>query len=262
MLRMIRPFTCVCFLLACGSGLYLYQAKHRVQVIDRAIANAVHATDELREQSRVLRAEWTLENDPQRLQTLADQFLALKSVAPSQFTGMANLDGQLPTVPVAGRPTAEPPPDGSPSEAAGVPLAQAPGSQPPQPAGSVEAQVSEPPQPAPPSQPQVSEPTQPTGVASSEPASGLAASTQRPSEHKPVPAAAHTANAEQPPVRPPKVLARPVVAIVQPHPVVQPRPVQPMPAPSSGSALGMAHTATAPPPKPLPFGQLPGGPGG
>ena len=32
---MIRPITCVCFLLACGSGLYLYQSKHRVQLLDR-----------------------------------------------------------------------------------------------------------------------------------------------------------------------------------------------------------------------------------
>jgi hypothetical protein len=70
---MIRPFTCVCFLLACGSGLYLYQAKHRVQMIDREIEKTVHATEVLREQTRVLHAEWTLQNDPQRLQSLAHQ---------------------------------------------------------------------------------------------------------------------------------------------------------------------------------------------
>ena len=70
---MIRPFTCVCFLLACGSGLYLYQAKHRVQMIDREIEKIVRATSELREQTRVLHAEWTLQSDPQRLQALSDQ---------------------------------------------------------------------------------------------------------------------------------------------------------------------------------------------
>ena len=69
---MIRPFTCVCFLLACGSGLYLYQSKHRVQLLDRQIEKTVRATEELREQTRVLHAEWTLLNDPQRLQALAD----------------------------------------------------------------------------------------------------------------------------------------------------------------------------------------------
>jgi len=65
---MIRPFTCVCFLAACGSGLYLYQAKHRVLMIDREIEKTVHATGDLREQVRVLHAEWTLQSDPQRLQ--------------------------------------------------------------------------------------------------------------------------------------------------------------------------------------------------
>ena len=103
---MIRPITCICFLLACGSGLYLYQAKHRVQLLDRQIEDTVQATDKLREQSRVLHAEWTLLNDPQRLQALADQFLALKTVQPSQFASMADLDSRLPAVP----PTQPPPP--------------------------------------------------------------------------------------------------------------------------------------------------------
>ena len=92
---MIRPITCVCFLLACGSGLYLYQAKHRVQVLDRQIEQTVQATDTMREQTRVLHAEWTLLNDPERLQALAEQFLTLKTVAPSQFTSMADLDSRL-----------------------------------------------------------------------------------------------------------------------------------------------------------------------
>ena len=104
---MIRPFTCLCFLLACGSGLYLYQAKHRVQMLDRAIQTTVRATEELREQTRVLHAEWTLQNDPQRLQALADQFLTLKTVAPGQFTSMADLDSRLPAV----RPPEPPPPE-------------------------------------------------------------------------------------------------------------------------------------------------------
>jgi len=95
---MIRPFTCVCFLLACGSGLYLYQAKHRVQVLDREIEKTVRATDEMRDRVRILHAEWTLQNDPQRLQALADHFLSLKTVTPGQFTSMAELDGRLPAV--------------------------------------------------------------------------------------------------------------------------------------------------------------------
>ena len=38
---MIRPITLLCFVAACGSGLYLYQEKHRVQVLDHHIEQTV-----------------------------------------------------------------------------------------------------------------------------------------------------------------------------------------------------------------------------
>lgn len=93
---MIRPVTCIAFLLACGSGLYLYQTKHRVKVLDDQIAQVVKQTNTLREQTRMLSAEWTLLNDPERLRQLANQFLTLQTVSPSQFTSLANLDSRLP----------------------------------------------------------------------------------------------------------------------------------------------------------------------
>jgi hypothetical protein len=124
---MIRPVTCVCVLLACGSGLYLYQSKHRVQVLDREIEKTVHATDALREQTRMLHAEWTLMNDPQRLQALSEQFLNLKTVTPGQFTSMADVDNRLPAVRV---PDATP--AAAPTEPAEVPVAQAPEITPPE----------------------------------------------------------------------------------------------------------------------------------
>ena len=72
---MIRPFTCVCMLLAGASGLYLYQAKHRVQLLDRRIESTVRATQAAQERMGVLKAEWTLLNDPERLAQLASRFL-------------------------------------------------------------------------------------------------------------------------------------------------------------------------------------------
>ena len=72
---MIRPVTCVCVLLAGASGLYLYQSKHRVQLLDRQIESTVRATQAARERTGVLRAEWTLLNDPERLAQLAGRFL-------------------------------------------------------------------------------------------------------------------------------------------------------------------------------------------
>ena len=103
---MIRPLTVATFLLACGSGLYLYQSKHEVQVLDRTIERTVHETGALREQSRLLAAEWTMLNDPERLRQFSDTYLSLKTITPSQFTSLADLDNRLPA------PRAEAPPHG------------------------------------------------------------------------------------------------------------------------------------------------------
>ncbi len=125
---MIRPLTIVTFLMACGSGLYLYQSKHEVQVLDRTIEKSVHDTNALREQSRLLAAEWTMLNDPERLRQFSDTYLNLKSINPAQFTSLADLNSRLP---------APQSPDPAPSED-GVPVAAGPLPQPvPEPAGAV-----------------------------------------------------------------------------------------------------------------------------
>jgi hypothetical protein len=93
---MIRPLTIATCLLACGSGLYLYQEKHEVQLLDRTIERTVHDTAALREQSRLLAAEWTMLNDPERLRQFSDTYLHLKTITPTQFTSLADLDGRLP----------------------------------------------------------------------------------------------------------------------------------------------------------------------
>ena len=217
---MIRPITCICFLLACGSGLYLYQSKHRVQVLDRQIEQTVRATDVLREQTRVLHAEWTLLNDPQRLQALAEQFLSLKTVAPGQFTSMAELDNRLPAIRAPEPPPPEP-----------VAVAQVPEAVP----------ADEPQRPiAPPAVPPVAaaEPAKPPSVAVVPP--------PRVVERKPPPPRPQVAQ-----VAPPRAEIRPVAEV---RPVVAsepPRPVAAMP-PTTGSMLGMAHGMAAPPPRPMP----------
>lgn len=104
---MIRPLTIATCLLACGSGLYLYQSKHEVQLLDRTIERTVHDTNALREQSRLLAAEWTMLNDPERLRQFANTYLSLKTITPSQFTSLADLDNRLPP------PQAELPPRGT-----------------------------------------------------------------------------------------------------------------------------------------------------
>ncbi len=232
---MIRPVTLVCFLLACGSGLYLYSAKHRVQLVDHEIEKTVRATDELREQIRVLHAEWTLQNDPQRLQALADQFLSLKTLTPGQFTSLADLDNRLPAVP-APEPTA---PEATEPQPAPVAQAPQPEELPPAPAASRPAV------PAPPARPAAA-----VAVAAS-PVPPPPAEHKPPPPPRPVLAEApheHPATADVQQVHPTPVVARRVIVAEQPRPA-QPTARPPM----TGSALGMARSASAPPPpRPMP----------
>ena len=93
---MIRPLTIVSCMLAFGSGLYLYQSKHEVQLLDRSIERTLRETSTLRDQSRLLAAEWTMLNDFDRLRQFSDTYLTLKSITPSQFTSVADLGNRLP----------------------------------------------------------------------------------------------------------------------------------------------------------------------
>ena len=93
---MIRPTTCVCMLLAVGSGLYLYQIKHRSQLLDREIVQTIKQTEAVRDRIGVLRGEWALLNEPERLTELTRQHLGLKTLSPSQFVAMADLGSRLP----------------------------------------------------------------------------------------------------------------------------------------------------------------------
>jgi hypothetical protein len=261
---MIRPVTCLSFLLACGSGLYVYQTKHRVKLLDEQITQTIRSTDALREQTRMLSAEWTLLNDPERLRQLANQFLTLQTVSPTQFTSLTDLDGRLPPPAPPGPPpgtaanvtataSSLPAPDGAsrtaadegkPADArpADIKLTDAPSPALPKDAASPAVHV-------PPSAP-----ARITMTASAEPA--------RPSENKPV--ASRFASVAPPPrpavsqPRPPEPRApEPILAEARPaiQPLRAPSP-PPMPQPTfqpAGSFLGMAHGMSSPPaPMPLP----------
>ncbi len=93
---MIRPVTCICALLAGGSGLFLYQAKHRTLMLDRQIERTLKDIEATRAKVGILQAEWALLNSPERLAQLGDRFLALKPVTPTQFVTLADLDQRLP----------------------------------------------------------------------------------------------------------------------------------------------------------------------
>jgi hypothetical protein len=235
---MIRPITLVCFLLACASGLYLYQEKHRVQMIDRDIEKTVHATETIREQTRVLHAEWTLLNDPQRLQSLADQFLSLKTVTPGQFTSLAELDNRLP--PVRPPEPPQPPQQVLPSASAPIETPVAQQEQPePAPETPAIAAVAPPPSPA------------------DKPATAAVA-LARPVDRKPAPVAKPQLAAAASPMSAPRsepkpAERRPVLAeVTRPPPRTVPVAAPPPIAAVGGSSLGMAHGTFVPPPRPMP----------
>ena len=126
---MIRPFTCICMFMAAGTGLYLYQTKHRAQLLDREIMHTLKQTDQVRDRIGVLRGEWALLNEPERLADLAKQHLALRTLAPTQFVALADLATRLPA-PLPPGTNFPPPAEDAPAPslaapAAGVPVATA-----------------------------------------------------------------------------------------------------------------------------------------
>ena len=253
---MIRPITAVCALLAFGSGLYLYQSKHQVQVIEKQIEKTVHETDALRDRTRVLRAEWTLLSDPDRLRVFADQYLALKTVTPGQFTSLADLDTRLPAPRPPEAQPATPRPQESPvalPTSAAEETARAP-------AADVAATevLPLPPLPVPPPAPVQQAAALPPSVRVAErkalPPRPPATVTETPAQRAPLPEqrAAEAHYTDQRPVEPRVQMAAPAprpVPFQRHEPVAYaPAPAQQMPA--AGSLLGMAHGA---PPAPVPL---------
>ncbi|MBN9507612.1 MAG: ABC transporter permease, partial [Alphaproteobacteria bacterium] len=89
---MIRPLSLLCVLLAAGSGLYLYQAKQHGRMLDQQIRETRELTERTRQRIEVLRADYTLLNDPSRLAELVGANLPdLKPTQPAQWTSMADL---------------------------------------------------------------------------------------------------------------------------------------------------------------------------
>lgn len=258
---MIRPLTAACMLLACGSGLYLYQAKHRTRVLDRQIEETLRAAATARQRSGVLQAEWTLLSEPQRLGELAARFLPLQTTQPGQFTTLAELDKRLPPVrpPDAPAQTTDQPPDAAaPAAASSAPdgaAAQPPGQPPPT--------------PQPPAPPVAkAEPPKPATAGAAKPATAVAMAAARPSAdrgHEPARVAEHASErgserelrrggsllgGTHPAV--PSIYAQPTAqyaARLAPAPTaVYTAPLQPAGAPGyTQSALGMARTGSVAP---------------
>jgi len=264
---MIRLSTCVSVLLACGSGLYLYQTKHQAQVLDRQIEHTVKAITATRMQTRELTASWTLLGSPDRLQQLSDQFLDIKPVQPGQFVAMSDLDSRLPApraldAPSPGTPASDAPSPVAPGDtgsdtipvATTVPAAPTPDT--PAPASHVAAAAASPAQSSP---SPTAEPGKTQAVATARPADRKSGETPRLGHEvtQTHPTAPRLANPPAPVVAELEDPARTAPQRLAPAPQrVAPAPRRLVPAPITGSLLGMAHIAVAPP-VPLPVSAAP-----
>ncbi len=93
---MIRPITVICWVLALSAGLYLYRAKHEVELMDQHIDLIAKQTADLRAQSRGLLDDWIRLGEPEQLHKYSDEYLGLKTIAPSQFARLSDLPSRLP----------------------------------------------------------------------------------------------------------------------------------------------------------------------
>lgn len=116
---MIRPLTLLCMVAAGGAGLYLYQVKHQVALLDRELRELHRGIEQARERTAVLRAEWALLNEPERLRQVAQRHLPLEPLQPQQFIRLTDLDRRVPPpVVFAGAPSLFAPPPGTEPNAA------------------------------------------------------------------------------------------------------------------------------------------------
>lgn len=96
---MIRPFTLFCALFAGVSGMVLYAQKHKTTLLDKEITKIVYDTNKIKSQTAMLRTEWTLLNQPDRLKDLATKFIpGLRPLNPTQFVQMASATSALPPI--------------------------------------------------------------------------------------------------------------------------------------------------------------------
>jgi hypothetical protein len=121
---MIRPFTLLCFCAFAGAGAWLYQIKHAVAVKDRELTEIRRQTEQARQRIDILRAEWALLNEPDRLRQTATRLLTLEPMQPQHFVRIGDVGRRLPNaVAFAGAPDLFAP---TPTEAPATMLAAAP----------------------------------------------------------------------------------------------------------------------------------------
>ncbi len=88
---MISRGTWVWLALALAIGFGLFQLKYQVQGLEQKLARLNRQTLESQEAIHVLKAEWSYLNQPERIQALAQKYLALQPLSGKQFGSVAEL---------------------------------------------------------------------------------------------------------------------------------------------------------------------------
>lgn len=102
---MIRLSTILWTLAVVIAGYAMFQVKFHVARLDDELTQLNHQIAATREETRVLAAEWTLLDDPQRLDQINGVSLKLQPIAPAQIV----LPAQLSQIPMRNAPVATPP---------------------------------------------------------------------------------------------------------------------------------------------------------
>lgn len=96
---MIRFVTLLCAAMAAGSGLFLYTKKHETLVLNQDIRKTIEDTRRIQQQTAILRTQWALLNQPDRLNALAQRVLPdMSQVDPTQFVQLTDLRKRLPAI--------------------------------------------------------------------------------------------------------------------------------------------------------------------
>lgn len=96
---MMRIVNLAILCLTLATAFALYQVKYATQAEDRHIRALKAELAEERDAIQVLRAEWSLLNQPDRLAALAERYTRLQPMAPAQVATMADLPGRPPALP-------------------------------------------------------------------------------------------------------------------------------------------------------------------
>jgi cell division protein FtsL len=86
-----------------ASALYVYSVKYKTILWSEKIVATRHAIEREKDEINVLRAEYALLTQPQRLQTLADKDLGMQPLALNQIVKAADLPEAQPKIDSIGR---------------------------------------------------------------------------------------------------------------------------------------------------------------